>query len=71
MDTATKTVLDALKTISKKVVDKATEVTGELIGNKIAEKLWNQNLYLMQIRNYFTRQEILSNLRQVLWNRTP
>ena len=33
------TRLDALKTASKKVVHKAAEATGELIGNKIADKI--------------------------------
>ena len=39
LDSATIRELDALKTASKKVVHKAAEVTGEFIGNKIAEKL--------------------------------
>ena len=38
LDTATKTGLDAAKTAFKKVVQKTAEGTGELIGNKIAEK---------------------------------
>ena len=41
MDTAAETRLDAQKIVSKIVAHKAAEVTGELIGNKIAEKLWN------------------------------
>ena len=36
---ATKTGLDAAKTASKKVVHKTDEATGELIGNKIDEKV--------------------------------
>ena len=44
MDTLTTTGLDALKTASKKAVYKTAETTGEVMGNKIAEKLWNQNL---------------------------
>ena len=39
MDTATKTGLDAAKTGSKKVVHKIAEATGELIGNKITNKI--------------------------------
>ena len=35
MDTATKTETDA----SKRVVQKTTEATGDLIGNKIADKI--------------------------------
>ena len=39
MDTATKTGIDALKTISKRIVQKTAEATGDLIGNKIADKI--------------------------------
>ena len=39
IDTATKTGIDAAKTASKRVVQKTAEVTGGLIGNKIADKI--------------------------------
>ena len=39
MYTATKTVLDAAKFASKKVIQKTPEATGDLIGNKIAYKI--------------------------------
>ena len=39
MDTATKIGLDAAKTDSKRVLQKTAEVTGDLIGNKIADKI--------------------------------
>ena len=39
MDTATKTGIDAVKTASKRVVQKTAEATGDLIGNKIADKI--------------------------------
>ena len=39
MDTATKTGIDAVKTASKRVVQKIAEATGDLIGNKIADKI--------------------------------
>ena len=38
--------LDAAKIASKNVVHKSVEATGELIGNKIAEKNLNENLCL-------------------------
>ena len=38
MDTATKTGIAAVKTTFKRVVLKTVEVTGYLIGNKIADK---------------------------------
>ena len=39
MDTATKTGIDAAKTASKRVVQNTAEATGDLIGNKIADKI--------------------------------
>ena len=39
MDTATKTRMDAAKTTSKRVVEKTAEATGDLIRNKIADKI--------------------------------
>ena len=37
--TATKTGIDAAKTVSKRVVQKNCRSTGDLIGNKIADKI--------------------------------
>ena len=39
MDTATKARIDAAKTASKRVVQEITEATGDVIGNKIADKI--------------------------------
>ena len=39
MDTATKTGIDAAKTASKRVIKKTAEATGDLNGNKIADKI--------------------------------
>ena len=39
MDTATKTRIDAAKTTSKRVVQKTAEAAGDLIGNKIADRI--------------------------------
>ena len=39
MNTATKTGIDATKTASKRVVQKTAEATGDLIGNKLADKV--------------------------------
>ena len=39
MDTVTKTGMDVAKIASKGVVQKAAETTGDLIGNKIADKI--------------------------------
>ena len=39
MNTATKTGIDAAKTASKRLVQKTSEATGDLVGNKIADKI--------------------------------
>ena len=39
MNTASKTGIDAAKTASERVVQKTAEATGDLIGNKIADKI--------------------------------
>ena len=39
MDTATKTEIDAARTLSKRVVQKTAEATGDLVGNKIVDKI--------------------------------
>ena len=39
MDTATKIGIDAAKTVSKRVVQKTAEATGDLLGNKMADKI--------------------------------
>ena len=39
MDTAKKTGMDAAKTASEREVQKSAEATGDLIGNKIADKI--------------------------------
>ena len=39
IDAATKTEIDAAKTASKRVVEKTAEAKGDLIGNKIADKI--------------------------------
>ena len=72
MDTATKTGIDAAKTASKWVVQKTAETTGDLIGNKIADKITSlgktkskeklderQEIYIPPEK----RQEIIDELR--------
>ena len=39
MDAATKTGIDAAKSASKRIVQKTAEATGDLIGNKMADKI--------------------------------
>ena len=39
LDSAKKSTADAIKTISKRAIQKTAEATGDLIGNKIADKI--------------------------------
>ena len=39
LDTAKKSITDALKTASKRAIQKTAEATRDLIGNKIADKI--------------------------------
>ena len=39
LDTAKKSTRDAIKTTSKRAIQKTAEATGDLIGNKIADKI--------------------------------
>ena len=65
IDTATKTGIDAAKT-SKRVVQKTAEATGDLIGNKIADKITSigkpkeiEEIYISPEK----RQQIIDDLR--------
>ena len=39
LDSAKKSTTDAIKTASKRAIQKTAEITGDLIGNKIADKM--------------------------------
>ena len=74
LDNAIKTGLNALKATSKKVFDKAAEISDKFIGNKIAGKIVKRTSLLSEnSRNVEgivippeKRQEILNESRQVL-----
>ena len=71
MDIATKTEIDAVKAASKRVVQKTAEISGDLIGNKIADKITStgkpkekekqkkQEIYIPPEK----RQQIIDDLR--------
>ena len=72
MDTATKTGINPAKTASKIVVQKTVEATGDLVGNKIADKITSlgktkikkkedkkQEIYIQTEK----RQQIIEDLR--------
>ena len=39
LDSGKKSTMDAIKTVSKRAIQKTAEATGDLIGNKIADKI--------------------------------
>ena len=41
LDSAKKSTMDAIKTASKRVIQKTAEATGDLNGNKIADEITN------------------------------
>ena len=66
MDTATKTGIDATKIAWKRLVQKTAEATGDLIGNKIADKITPigkpkeiEEIYIPSEK----RQQIIDDLR--------
>ena len=72
IDAATKTGIDAAKTISERVLQKPAEATGDLIGNKIADKITSigkpkekekpketEEIYILPEK----RQQIIDDLR--------
>ena len=70
MDTATKTGIDAAKTVSKRVVQKTAKATGDLIWNKIVDKVASfgkpkektrtvEEIYIPQVK----RQQIIDDLK--------
>ena len=81
VDTAKKSATDAIKTASKRAIQKTAEATGDLIGNKIADKItsvskkkFNNNnddddVELATLKKRFTspeeRQQIIDELRLV------
>ena len=52
LDSAKKSTADAIKTTSKRAIQKTVEATGDLIGNKIADKKVFQRKNLL--KNYIT-----------------
>ena len=70
MNTATKTGIDAAKTASKRVVQKTSEATRDLIGNEIADKITsigkpkeNEETNKVEEISPEKRQQIIEDLR--------
>ena len=58
LDSAKKSTMDAIKTASKGAIQKTAEVTGDLIGNKIADKITSIWKMSSEKQNYDSSNEI-------------
>ena len=59
IDHVKQTSTDALKTVSKREIQKTAEATGDLIGNKIADKITRISKILPQNNSERDEEEIL------------
>ena len=64
MDNATKTGIDAAKTIFKRVVQKTAEATGDLIGNKIADKITSMSKSKEKEKNIERKRKLHSTRKR-------
>ena len=51
LDTAKKSTTDAIKTTSKRAIQKTAEATGDLIGNKISDKITSISKSLKELHS--------------------
>ena len=71
LDSAKKSIADAIKTASKREIQKKAEATGDLIGNKISDKITSvhsDNEIEVANKRYISleeRQQIMDGLRFV------
>ena len=68
VDTAKKSAADAIKTTSKRAIQKTAEATGNLIGNKIADKIMakpskrshNEEIQSNEVNNKIPKERYIS-----------
>ena len=68
VDTAKKSATDAIKTVSKRAIQKTAEATGDLIGNKIADtitakpskKSHNEEIQSNEVNNEIPKERYIS-----------
>ena len=67
VDTAKKSATDAIKTASKRAIQKAAEATGDLVGNKIADKITsaskkshNEEIQSNEVNNEIPKERYIS-----------
>ena len=68
VDTAKKSATDAIKTVSKRAIQKTAEATGDLIGNEIADKITakpskkshNEEIQSNEVNNEIPKERYIS-----------
>ena len=65
MDNATKTGIDTAKTASKRVLQKNAEATGNLIGNKIADKIISIGKPKEKVKTKKNRRNVHSTSKKI------
>ena len=67
VDTAKKSATDAIKTASKRAIQKTAEATGDLVGNKIADKITsaskkshNEEIQSNEVNNKIPKERYIS-----------
>ena len=67
VDTAKKSAIDAIKTASKRAIQKTAEAAGDLIGNKIADKITsaskkshNEEIQSSEVNNEIPKERYIS-----------
>ena len=58
LDSAKKSTTDAIKTVSKRAIQKTAEATGDLVGNKIADKITSFSKSLKELHSKTDENEI-------------
>ena len=62
LDTAKKSTMDAIKTVSKRAIQKTTETTGDLIGSKTADDITSVST---ELHSKTSPNELQNNKTQV------
>ena len=56
LDSAKKSTMDAIKTVSERAIQKTAEANGDLIGNKIADEIAGVSKQSSKIQKSFTHK---------------
>ena len=66
LDNTKKSTIDAIKTASKRAIQKTAEATGDLIGNKIADKITSVSKKSSNINNNNDNAELTTHKKRYI-----